>query len=57
MTCEMLMGITVVVQGASGRLGREIISGLCREPGIRVVGAVGGKARQVPYLALPDARG
>ncbi len=32
--------ISIVVHGALGRVGREMTNGLCREPDIRVVGAV-----------------
>jgi len=35
-----LSPIKVVVHGAAGRMGQEITAGLCREPGIQVVGAV-----------------
>ena len=48
--------IKVVVHGASGKMGREVINGLGREPGIVIVGAVD---IQVPqnFLALPDGSG
>jgi 4-hydroxy-tetrahydrodipicolinate reductase len=38
-----LSPIKVVVHGAAGRMGQEIINGLCREPGIEVVGGVDAK--------------
>ena len=48
--------IRVVVRGASGRMGREVINALCHEPEMQVVGAVelqdaGGQ------LPLPDGSG
>ena len=48
--------IRVVVRGASGRMGREVINALCHEPEIQVVGALelqdaGGQ------LPLPDSSG
>ena len=51
------MMIRVVVHGASGKLGREIISGLCREADLRVVGVLRGKALSDPLLALPNGAG
>lgn len=48
--------IKVVIHGALGRMGREIASGLCREPGMQVVGAVELKVDQ-DYLPLPDGSG
>lgn len=51
------MTIKVVVHGASGRLGHEIIKGLCREPGIQVVGAVRRIISQDPFLLLPSGLG
>lgn len=48
--------VKVVVHGASGKMGREVINSLCREPGIEIVGAVD---IQVPqnFLSLPDGSG
>ena len=48
--------IKVVVHGASGRLGREVVNAVCREPEMQVVGAV---ELQVSgdYLSLPDSSG
>ncbi len=48
--------IRVVVRGASGRMGREVINALCHEPETQVAGAV---ELQVPeeYLSLPDGSG
>ena len=48
--------IGVVVHGALGRLGREVVNALCREPEIKVVGAVELKASE-DYLILPDGSG
>jgi 4-hydroxy-tetrahydrodipicolinate reductase len=48
--------IKVVVNGAQGRMGQEIIKALCREPGMQVVGAVELKPAE-DYLALPDRSG
>lgn len=48
--------IKVVVHGASGRMGKEVLNALCQETEIQVVGAVD---LQVPgdYLPLPDGSG
>jgi len=46
--------IRAVVHGASGRMGREIITALCREPEIEVVGAVEQEVSDEFYLPLPD---
>ena len=45
--------IKVAVQGASGRVGREVVNALCREPEIQVVGAVELQVSE-DYLPLPD---
>jgi 4-hydroxy-tetrahydrodipicolinate reductase len=46
--------IKVVVQGASGKVGREVVRALCREPEIQVVGAVEREVSDEFYLPLPD---
>lgn len=48
--------IKVVVQGALGRVGREVVSAICREPGMQVVGGVDIRATE-DYLPLPDGSG
>jgi len=48
--------IRVVVQGALGRMGREVISALCREPEMQVVGAVELQVSE-DSLPLPDSSG
>jgi len=48
--------IRVVVQGALGRMGREGISALCREPEMQVVGAVELQVSE-DSLPLPDGSG
>ncbi len=48
--------IKVIVQGASGRMGQEVIKAVCREPGMRVVGAVELDVAE-DYLILPDGSG
>ena len=48
--------IRVVVHGASGKVGREVVNALCREPEIQIVGAVGRKPT-ADYLPLPDGSG
>ena len=48
--------IRVVVQGASGRMGREVINALCQEPGMQVVGAVELQVTK-DYLPLPNGSG
>jgi 4-hydroxy-tetrahydrodipicolinate reductase len=50
------MAIKVVVHGAAGKMGQELVNGLAREPGIQVVGAVDVKAQKATY-PLPDDRG
>lgn len=45
--------IRVVVQGASGRMGREVVNALCREPGMQLVGAVELRVSG-NLLTLPD---
>jgi len=46
--------IRVVIHGASGKMGQEIIKALCREPEIEVVGAVEQEVSDEFYLPLPD---
>ena len=48
--------IKVVVQGASGRMGQEVVKAVCQEPGMQVVGAVELDVAK-DYLALPDGSG
>jgi len=48
--------IRVVVQGASGRMGQEVVKALCHEPGTQLVGAVDLQVAQ-DYLTLPDGSG
>jgi 4-hydroxy-tetrahydrodipicolinate reductase len=48
--------IRVVVHGASGKMGREVVKTLCRELGLQLVGAVELKAPD-KSLALPDGSG
>jgi len=48
--------IRVVVQGALGKVGREVVNALCHEPEMQVVGAVELKAAE-DYLPLPDGSG
>ena len=48
--------IRVVVHGALGRMGREVINALCQEPETKVVGAVDLNASP-GSLALPDDSG
>ena len=48
--------IKVVVHGAFGKMGREVISAVCREEGLSLVGAVDLNAEQ-KQLQLPDASG
>jgi 4-hydroxy-tetrahydrodipicolinate reductase len=47
------MTIRVVVHGAAGRMGQEIINGLSREPDIQVVGAVDIKVEK-DSISLPN---
>lgn len=48
--------IRVVVRGALGRMGREVVNALCHEPETQIVGAV---ELQIPeeHLSLPDGSG
>jgi 4-hydroxy-tetrahydrodipicolinate reductase len=48
--------IRVVVQGASGRMGQQVISALCLEPGMQAVGAVELQVAN-DYLPLPNGSG
>ncbi len=48
--------IKVAVQGASGKVGREVIKALCNEPEIQLVGAVELEVTE-DYLPLPDGSG
>ncbi len=48
--------IRVVLQGASGRMGREIVNAVCRESEIQLVGAVELQVSE-DYLTLPDNSG
>jgi len=49
-----MKAIRVVVQGALGRMGREVVNALCREPEMRVVGAVELQVSE-DSLPLPDS--
>ena len=48
--------IRVVVNGASGRMGREVTGALCREPEVAVVGAAELQPAE-DFLPLPDSSG
>lgn len=48
--------IKVIVHGAWGKVGREMVNALFREPGIQLVGAVDPKITE-DYLTLPDGSG
>ena len=48
--------IRVVVHGAQGRMGKEVINALCQEPETQVVGAVELQVSE-DYLPLPDGSG
>lgn len=48
--------IKVVVRGVSGRMGREVLSALCRDPELEPAGAVEKKVTE-EYLSLPDGSG
>ncbi len=48
--------IKVVVYGASGRMGQEVVKAVCLDPETRLVGAVDLKVSE-DYLALPDGSG
>ncbi len=48
--------IKVVVHGALGRVGQEVLNALCREPETQIVGAVDLQVAK-DYLTLPDGSG
>ena len=48
--------IRVVIQGASGNMGRQVINAVCREPGMQVVGAIELKPT-TQQLKLPEDAG
>ena len=48
--------IKVVVQGALGKMGREVINALCHQPEMQIVGVVELQVAE-DYLALPDGSG
>ncbi|MBI2305129.1 MAG: 4-hydroxy-tetrahydrodipicolinate reductase [Chloroflexi bacterium] len=48
--------IKVVVHGASGKMGREVLAALCQEPEMEPVGAVERRMGE-DYLSLPDGSG
>jgi 4-hydroxy-tetrahydrodipicolinate reductase len=48
--------IKIVVQGAQGKMGQEVLKALCQEPETQVVGATEIKVSQVS-LQLPDGSG
>ena len=48
--------IRVVVHGAAGRMGREVLNALCCDPELEAVGAVDLKAER-DHLSLPDGSG
>jgi 4-hydroxy-tetrahydrodipicolinate reductase len=48
--------IRIVVQGASGRIGQEVVNAVCREPETQLVGAIDLKA-PADFLTLPDGSG
>jgi len=48
--------IRVVVQGALGRMGHEVVNALCHEPELQLVGAVELETHE-DYLPLPDNSG
>jgi len=48
--------IKVVVYGASGKMGQEVVNAVCREHGTQLVGAVELQVAE-DYLTLPDGSG
>jgi 4-hydroxy-tetrahydrodipicolinate reductase len=48
--------IRVIVHGALGRMGQTLVGALCRQPDMKIVGAVDSKATE-DYLTLPDGSG
>ncbi|GAJ16806.1 unnamed protein product, partial [marine sediment metagenome] len=56
MKAEVMKPIKVVVQGALGKMGQEVVGTLCREPEMQLVGAVELQVAE-DYLTLPDSSG
>ncbi len=56
MKAEVMKPIKVVVQGALGKMGQEVVGILCREPEMQLVGAVELQVAE-DYLTLPDSSG
>ncbi|MFQ5987394.1 MAG: 4-hydroxy-tetrahydrodipicolinate reductase [Dehalococcoidia bacterium] len=50
------MPIRIVVHGAAGKMGREVLSALCRDAELQAVAAVDLKAER-DHLSLPDGSG
>jgi 4-hydroxy-tetrahydrodipicolinate reductase len=48
--------VKVVVAGALGRMGKEVVAAVCREPELDLAGAVDSRAVE-EYLSLPDGMG
>ena len=48
--------IKVVVQGASGKMGQEVVKAVCHEPEVQLTGAVEQQVTE-DYLTLPDGSG
>ena len=48
--------VKVVVQGALGKMGREVVNAICRESELQLVGGVDLQAKE-DYLSLPDGSG
>jgi 4-hydroxy-tetrahydrodipicolinate reductase len=53
---DVMKPISVVVQGALGKMGREVVNTLCHEPEMEIVGAVELQVAE-DYLTLPDSSG
>ena len=56
MQTDIIKPIKVVVQGALGKVGREVVNTLCHETEMQIVGAVELQISE-DYLALPDSSG
>jgi len=48
--------ITIVIHGALGKMGREVIAAVCRDSDLKIIGAVDIQAKQ-EHLELPDSSG
>jgi len=51
-----MISIKVIVRGALGKMGQEVVKAVCHEPGLELIGAVDLQAKG-EIMALPDSSG